>query len=121
MRRSGYPDLEVRQGEKRLTYFDVKSTANIRKEKTQYRMFYYSSGVKIKAHARHLLIQLQMEEEENKHWKCVAWELRELTPLKTRLKTEFNAGFKDFAQTPLLSSSSDPKPMRKGQKQVKLG
>jgi hypothetical protein len=117
---SGYPDLEVRQGTSHVTYFDVKSTANIKQEQTNYRMFYYSSGTKIKAHARHLLIQLQMQEEANKYWKCVAWELREMSKLKLRLKTEFNAGFKNFRETPLLSSSTDPKPTRKGQKQLKL-
>jgi hypothetical protein len=48
---------------------------------------------------------VQLEEEDNKIWKVVAWELRDLSTLKTRLKTEFNAGFGDLAVVRLLGSS----------------
>ncbi len=48
---------------------------------------------------------MQLEEEDNKIWKVVAWELRDLSTLKTRLKTEFNAGFGDLALVRLLGSS----------------
>jgi hypothetical protein len=39
---------------------------------------------------------LQPEEEDNKIWKVVAWELRDPSTLDTRLKTEFGAGFGDL-------------------------
>jgi hypothetical protein len=48
---------------------------------------------------------LQLEQEDNKIWKAVAWELRDLSTLKTRLKTEFNAGFGGLEVVLLLGSS----------------
>lgn len=47
-----------------------------------------------------------MQEEANKYWKVMAWELRDLSKLEVRLKTEFNTGFSGLAKTPLLDSSS---------------
>ena len=49
-------------------------------------------------------MKVQLEEEDNKIWKAVAWELRDLSTLKTKLKTEFNAGFGDLAVVRLLGS-----------------
>jgi len=50
-------------------------------------------------------LKVQLEEEDNKIWKVVAWGLRDLSTLKTKLKTEFNAGFGDLAVVRLLGSS----------------
>jgi hypothetical protein len=100
---SGYPDFVIDQGG-RMTYLEMKTTGNIHKDTTQHRMFYYSSGKKIKHDARHLLLQVQMEEESSKHWKIVSWQLRDFSALKVGLKTEFNANFKDFGNTILLAS-----------------
>jgi hypothetical protein len=47
----------------------------------------------------------KLEEEDNKIWRVVAWELRDLSTLKTRPRTEFNAGFGDLAVVRLLGSS----------------
>ena len=101
---SGYPDFEIRQSS-RIAYLELKTTGNKNKSKTHHRMFYYSSGKKIKSDARHLLIQIQMEEESNKYWKVLEWELRDLSDLKVRLKTEFNSNFQGVGMTRLLSSS----------------
>lgn len=103
--RPGYPDCVLRQGE-RVTYLEIKTSASVHKESNKYlKTFSFSSGKKIKADARHLLLKVQLEEEDNKIWKVVAWELRDLSTLKTRLKTEFNAGFGDLAVVRLLGSS----------------
>lgn len=111
---SGYPDFEIKQ-KQRITYLEIKTTGNIRKEQTHHRMFYYSSGKKIAYDARHLLLQIQMEEEASKYWKVVSWEIRDLSKLKLNLKTEFNASFADFEKTPLLISSTGKSELDKGQ------
>jgi hypothetical protein len=103
--RPGYPDCMVRQGE-RVTYLEIKTSGSIQKQSSKYlKTFCFSSGKKIKSDARHLLLKMQLEEEDNTIWKVVAWELRDLSTLKTRLKTEFNAGFGDLADVRLLGSS----------------
>jgi len=103
--RPGYPDCVLKQGE-RVTYLEIKTSASVQKESNKYlKTFSFSSGKKIKSDARHLLLKVQLEEEDNKIWKVVAWELRDLSTLKTRLKTEFNAGFGDLAVVRLLGSS----------------
>jgi hypothetical protein len=103
--RPGYPDCVLKQGE-RVTYLEIKTSASVQKESDKYlKTFSFSSGRKIKSDARHLLLKVQLEEEDNKIWKVVAWELRDLSTLKTRLKTEFNAGFGDLAVVRLLGSS----------------
>ncbi len=105
--RPGYPDCVLKQGE-RVTYLEIKTSASIQKEANKYlKTFSFSSGKKIKSDARHLLLKVQLEEEDNKIWKVVAWELRDLSTLKTRLKTEFNAGFGDLADVRLLGSSGN--------------
>lgn len=104
--RPGYPDCVLKQGE-RVTYLEVKTSATVQKKSSKHlKTFSFSSGKKIKSDARHLLLKLQLEEEDNKIWKVVAWELRDLSTLKTRLKTEFNAGFGDLAVVRLLGSSN---------------
>jgi len=103
--RPGYPDCVLKQGE-RVTYLEIKTSASVQKESNRYlKTFSFSSGKKIKSDARHLLLKVQLEEEDNKIWKVVSWELRDLSSLKTRLKTEFNAGFGDLADVRLLGSS----------------
>ena len=104
--RPGYPDCVLKQGE-RVTYLEIKTSASVQKESNKHlKTFSFSSGKKIKSDARHLLLKVQLEEEDNKIWKVVAWELRDLSTLKTRLKTEFNAGFGDLAVVRLLGSSN---------------
>jgi hypothetical protein len=105
--RPGYPDCVLKQGD-RVTYLEIKTSASVQKESNKYlKTFSFSSGRKIKSDARHLLLKVQLEEEDNKIWKVVAWELRDLSTLKTRLKTEFNAGFGDLADVRLLGSSDN--------------
>jgi len=105
--RHGYPDCVLKQGE-RVTYLEIKTSASVQKESNKYlKTFSFSSGKKIKSDARHLLLKVQLEEEDNKIWKVVSWELRDLSTLRTRLKTEFNAGFGDLADVRLLGSSDN--------------
>ncbi len=121
LKSSGYPDYELSQ-DNRYTYLEMKVTGNVQKEKTGYRMFYYSSGNKIKHDAHHFLLTIQMEEEEKKSWKVVSWELKDLAKLETHLKTEFNAGFKDFDKLDLLMpqvSGSEKEPKKRRKREIK--
>jgi hypothetical protein len=103
----GYPDCVLEHGE-RVTYLEIKTSASIQKEADKYlKTFSSSSGKKIKSDARHLLLKVQLVEEDDKIWKVVAWELSDLSTLKTRLKTEFNPGFGDLADVRLLGSSDN--------------
>ncbi len=101
----GCPDCALEQGE-RATYLEIKTSAAVHKGANRcLKKFAFSSGKKIKPDARHLLLKVQLEEEDNKIWKVVAWELRDLSTLKTRLKTEFDAGFGDLDDVGLRGSS----------------
>jgi hypothetical protein len=114
----GYPDFELRQGQNRMTYLEIKSTADPKSEESTFRAFYYSSGRKVQSDARHLLVKVQMQEESNKYWKVLAWELHDLSNLQVGLKTEFNTSFAGMAKANLLDSSS----MKRDKKgQTKLG
>ena len=105
--RPGYPDCMRRQGE-RTSYLEIKTSGSIQKEAYRYlKTFSFSSGKRIKSDSRHLLLKVPLEEEDNKIWKVVAWELRDLSNLKTRLKTEFDAGFGDLEDVRLLGSSDN--------------
>jgi hypothetical protein len=103
--KTGYPDFEIRQND-RVTYLELKTTGNINKKSTHHRMFYFTTGKKIKNDGRHLLLQIQMEEESNKYWQVVAWHLRDLAGLKVSLKAEFNANFQDIELAPLILDDS---------------
>lgn len=114
---SGYPDFELKQGQNRITYLEIKLTADPKSDESTFRAFYYSSGKKIQHDARHLLVKIQMEEEASKYWKVLAWELRDLATLNIQLKTEFYTGFAGMHKTALLDSST----MKRGKNgQVKL-
>lgn len=98
---SGYPDLFVTfEGEK--CYIELKTSAQRNKAKTHHRLFYFTSGKKIKENAHHLLLQIQISEETDKYWKVEYWELRDLYNLKVGLKTEWNANQQDFENAGLL-------------------
>lgn len=92
---SGYPDLVVKKDNK-ITYIELKSSGTKQKEAVNHRLFYYTSGKKIKANAHHLLLQIELTEEKDKIWIVDSWTLRDLTNLQVSLKSEFNANQKDF-------------------------
>jgi hypothetical protein len=100
---SGYPDLLVEFNGKK-SYIELKTSAQKDKEGTHHRLFYFTSGKKIKYDAHHLLLQIQISEEANKYWKVEYWELRDLYNLKVGLKTEWNANQQDFDKAGLLTS-----------------
>lgn len=101
--KTGYPDFEIKQNG-RITYLELKITGNINKQTTHHRMFYLTSGKKVKNDARHLLLLIQMEEEESKYWKIMSWQIRDISDLKLGLKTEFNSNFQDLDKTHLLTN-----------------
>ncbi len=104
---SGYPDFEITQDPNdRLTYLEIKSTGVLQSDSSTFRTFYYTGGKKLRGDARHLLVKFQMEEEENKSWRVMSWELRDLAKLEIQLKAEFFTGFAGLHKTPLLDSST---------------
>lgn len=99
---SGYPDLLVKCGSLRA-YMEVKSSS-MKDKKVNHRLFYYTSGKKVKLDALHLLLQIRLSEERDKTWIVDDWTLRDLFSLKVGLKSEFNANQKDFDELGVLSS-----------------
>lgn len=98
---SGYPDLLIKLDGK-TSYIELKTSAQKNKKGTHHRLFYFTSGKKIKMDAHHLLLQIQIVEEVDKYWKVASWELRDLYNLKVGLKTEWNANQGDFDDAGLL-------------------
>jgi hypothetical protein len=98
---SGYPDLYVEYNLQKI-YIELKTSAQKKKKATHHRLFYFTSGKKITCDAHHLLLQIQIEEEQDKYWRVVSWQLRDLYNLKVALKTEWNANNQDFEEAGLL-------------------
>lgn len=98
---SGYPDLYVEYHAHKV-YIELKTSAQTKKEQTHHRLFYFTSGKKVTCDAHHLLLQIQIEEEADKYWRVVSWQLRDLYNLKVGLKTEWNANHADFEAAGLL-------------------
>jgi hypothetical protein len=98
---SGYPDLKIEYNSNTI-YVELKTSAQKKKKDTHHRLFYFTSGKKIKCDAHHLLLQIQIDEEANKYWRVVSWQLRDLYHLQVALKTEWNANNTDFETAGLL-------------------
>jgi hypothetical protein len=98
---SGYPDLYVTYNFQKI-YIELKTSAQKKKKDTHHRLFYFTSGKKVVCDAHHLLLQIQIEEEKEKYWRVVSWQLRDLYNLKVALKTEWNANHQDFEEAGLL-------------------
>lgn len=98
---SGYPDLLIKL-DGQTSYIELKTSAQKNRRGTHHRLFYFTSGKKIKMDAHHLLLQIQIVEEADKYWKVSSWELRDLYNLKVGLKTEWNANQSDFDNAGLL-------------------
>lgn len=98
---SGYPDLHITL-DGQTSYIELKTSAQKNRKGTHHRLFYFTSGKKIKMDAHHLLLQIQIAEEADKYWKVSSWELRDLYNLKVGLKTEWNANQSDFDNAGLL-------------------
>jgi hypothetical protein len=61
------------------------------KVKSGFRYFYYTNTGKIKAVARHLLLDISVSQESRGYWKIDDWALSDLSKLNVTLKNEFNA------------------------------
>jgi hypothetical protein len=55
--KAGYPDIEISHAN-HITYLEMKTSAV--KGKSGFRYFYYTNGDKIKANARHLLLNVSV-------------------------------------------------------------
>lgn len=103
--KTGYPDIEISY-EDLISYLEMKTSSV--KKKSGFRYFYYTTGDKIKMHARHLLLDIAVTEENPGYWKVDRWSLSDLSKLTVRLKNEFNASKTDLMdeRAKLISSSS---------------
>jgi hypothetical protein len=91
--KTGYPDIEISHID-RITYLEMK-TSSVKGQST-FRYFYYTNVDKIKAIARHLLLDISVTQESPRYWKIDNWALSDLSRLNVRLKTEFNASKSDL-------------------------
>lgn len=98
---SGYPDLYIEHKSRRI-YIELKTSGQKKKKDTHHRLFYFTTGKKITCNAHHLLLQIQIEEEQDKYWRVISWQLRDLYNLKVSLKSEWNANNADFEEAGLL-------------------
>lgn len=101
----GYPDFKLIQESGNVSYLEIKVSGTKNRAVSSLRSFYYSSPNKIDSDARHLLLQVRMEEEADKYWKAISWEVRDLSSLEVQLKTEFNGGSKEISKTVLIIRS----------------
>jgi hypothetical protein len=91
--KTGYPDIEISQSNN-ITYLEMKTSSVI--EKSSFRYFYYTSGEKIRASARHILLSIATTQESPRYWKIDSWVLSDLSKLNVSLKSEFNASKRDL-------------------------
>jgi hypothetical protein len=101
--KTGYPDIEITY-ESNISYMEMKTSSV--KEKSGFRYFYYTSGAKIAASARHLLLDISVTQESPGYWRVDKWRLNDLSKLSVRLKNEFNASKNELMneEAQLLSS-----------------
>jgi hypothetical protein len=103
LKSAGYPDVEIVHSG-RTIYLEMKTSSVT--EESSFRYFYFTSGKKIKSDAKHLLLDVTVNQEDPHHWKIENWAVSDLSKLKLRLKCEFNASKKDLLdkEARLLSS-----------------
>ena len=104
--KSGYPDIEIDYNGY-IIYLEMKTSAV--KKNSGFRFFYYTSGDKIKADARHLLLDIILTEETSRYWKVDSWALSNLSKLNVKVKKEFNISKSDLLEKYLQIVSSSGK------------
>ena len=97
---AGYPDIEIKEDNGRITYLECK-TYNLKSGDSSQRAFYLSPSedTKITVDARHLLVgfEVQLSERSNKPaYVPVRWGLYTLDKLRVQVKYEFNASNKNI-------------------------
>lgn len=104
--KKGYPDIEIYDAHGRLSYIEVKVSSSI--EPKDLRAFFFSGGRKIKGNARHLLLSLSISKVPNTPniWEVRRYAISDLSKLRVKLKTEFNATQKVMADKSLEIFSS---------------
>jgi len=103
---AGYPDVEMRESDGRVTYLECK-THSLKSEDSSFRAFYLqpSENFKVTADARHLLVGFEIKEEKRNGKNAyvpVRWRLYTLDNLRVQVKHEFNASNKDIYQKEAL-------------------
>ena len=73
--KTGYPDIEISQTD-HITYLEMKTSAV--KVKSGFMYFYYTNSGKIKAVARHLLLDISVLQESKGYCKIDNWVLSDL-------------------------------------------
>lgn len=103
---AGYPDIEILDTDRRVTYLECK-TYNPKSEDSSFRAFYLqpSEDFKITSDARHLLVGFEIKVETRDGKKAyipIHWMLYTLDKLKVQVKYEFNASNKEIYQNAAL-------------------
>jgi hypothetical protein len=104
--KSGYPNTEIDYNGY-IIYLEMKTSAV--KKNSGFRFFYYTSGDKIIADARHLLLDIILTEETSRYWKVDSWALSNLSKLNVKVKKEFNISKFDLLEKYLQIVSSSGK------------
>lgn len=94
-RSAGYPDIEMKDIDGRITYLECK-TYSLKSEDSSFRAFYMqpSEDAKITADARHLPVGFEIESQKRglkDAYVPVRWRLYTLENLHVQVKHEFNA------------------------------
>lgn len=97
---SGYPDIEIKDVDDRVSYLECK-TYSIKSEESSFRAFYLqpSEDNKITADARHLLVGFEVKSQRRGTrmvYVPTRWRLYTLERLRVQVKHEFNASNLDI-------------------------
>lgn len=107
--RSGYPDLRLEVAGMPVVYLDPKLYAS-NSRSSSLRTFYFEPKAltgKIHEDAIHLLVGVPHAGADGSSWKFLGWELVDLSKLKVRLKTEFQASNRDVYSDDTVVLKSD--------------
>ncbi len=97
---AGYPDVEIEDVDRRITYLECK-TYNLKSEDSSFRSFYFqpSTDFKITSDARHLLVGFEIKKEKRNGKEAyvpISWHLYTLDKLHVQVKYEFNASNREL-------------------------
>jgi hypothetical protein len=101
---SGYPDIKIADSHNRVTFLESKAVS--KDWDSSFRSFYYTSGKKIDASGRHLLISWDISNETGNYWKVNGWKLIDLANLIITTKMEFQSNNKKIYDAKLILAES---------------
>lgn len=100
LKATGYPDIKIIDSFGRVTFLECKAVSQ--DWESTLRSFYYTSGKKIDADARHLLIAWDVCKESGEYWVVKGWKLVDLSRLMVDTKMEFHSNNKQIYTKDLI-------------------